>query len=207
MKLTRVLTFALLISSIFLCTSASFAKLESILGGMGLPGTNTPALPGSEDDSDTSKDECMSKSTLICNFSPTKGKTVEGYAKYSPKYEDGKCYVQFKAKLSKLEADQDQNIHIHKYGDISSDDGKSTGGHYYGPGTDADHDKMSDDEKKAWYNRGVLSVDSKGNVEMSKVDKTITLEAIVGRGMVIHGGKTPSERVAVCVIGIANPDL
>jgi len=201
MRLIRVFSVSVVLSCAFLATDASFANFKGLLGGLALPGspaeTNSP--PSRRRGSDGNRNACVSAESLVCNFQGS----VSGVATYSPKWESGNCYVEFKTDLSGLEKGESHKIHIHKFGDVSSDDGKSTGGHYYGPNAS---DDMSDEEKLRWFSRGLLEGGSNGKVKTSTVDKYITLDGIVGRGMVIHGGADPSMRVGYCVIGYANPD-
>lgn len=201
MKSLRFFIFVAMISCTFLEGYAAFSRFEGMLKGVGGSGVS---LPGSMGSDDTGKDECLAKESLICNFAGKKYYKVKGYAIYSPKWESGKCYVEFKTKVHGLEKNAEHKFHIHSYGDISADDGTSTGGHWYGPGPS---DAKSDEEKERWYNRGLLKADSKGKVKYSGIDRYISLEGIVGRGMVIHGGEEPGQRVATCVIGYKNPDL
>ncbi len=200
MKFIHLFIFAGVISCLFVKSHASLTKFEGILGQMG---GGDVGLPGSSGSGSSGKEECLAKDALICRFQGTKYYKVGGYASYYPKWESGNCYVHFKAKVRGLEKNVEHKIHIHSYGDLSSNDGTSTGGHWYGPGPS---DDKSDEEKLQWYSRGVLKTDSKGKVKTSYVDKHITLEGIVGRGMVIHGGQTPSQRVATCVIGYMNQE-
>ncbi len=195
---TTLLTFVILLSFTFSACHAALSNISEMFGGIGLQGVDVPGVSGSEQ---SNKDDCTSQESLVCHFQKTKYYKVKGYVTYEPKWQSGKCYVQVKANIEGLEKNQEHKLHIHSYGDLSANDGSDTGGHWYGPGPS---DDKSEEERLRWYNRGLLKADNKGNAKMSYVDKHITLDGIVGRGMIIHGGKDPSQRVAQCVIGYKN---
>jgi Cu-Zn family superoxide dismutase len=103
-------------------------------------------------------------------------------------------------------------FHVHEFGDITSKDGMSTGGHFnpehkaHG-GPDA-HDRHVGD-------LGNIKADDSGKVELHITDKLIQLsgpDSIIGRGLIVHAKaddfKTQPTgnaggRVACGVIGVA----
>ncbi|TWT77937.1 Superoxide dismutase [Cu-Zn] precursor [Posidoniimonas polymericola] len=101
-------------------------------------------------------------------------------------------------------------FHIHEYGDLRSDDGKSAGGHFNPDG----HDHAGPDaEQHHAGDLGNIEADGSGvaNVDV-KVDG-VPLHFVLGRSIVVHAGEDdlksqPSgdagARVAVGVIGIGN---
>jgi superoxide dismutase, Cu-Zn family len=103
-------------------------------------------------------------------------------------------------------------FHIHEFGDCSSPDGTSAGGHFnpFGAphaGRDAAERHVGD--------LGNVTADDKGTAEGSYVDTHLALEgeaSIIGRGVIVHGGEDdlksqPSgaagPRVGCGVVGIA----
>jgi len=105
-------------------------------------------------------------------------------------------------------------FHVHEFGDTSSDDGLSTGGHFNPMHSihGAPHAA-----KRHTGDLGNIEADEKGNAKLSVVDPSLTFtgpSSIIGRGLVVHGKaddlKTQptgnaGDRVAVGVIGAANP--
>lgn len=101
-------------------------------------------------------------------------------------------------------------FHIHQFGDCSSDDGMSTGGHY-NP-SDMDHNSPDADERHMG-DMGNLTGAGKGHVtNYSYVDTNIKLDKIIGRAVIVHEGEDDfvtqptgdaGGRIACGVIGIA----
>lgn len=101
-------------------------------------------------------------------------------------------------------------FHIHQYGDCSASDGTSAGGHFNPE--DMEH-SARDAEKRHVGDMG--NIESEGpntTTTLNYVDSHISLEEIVGRGVIIHAGEDdltsqPSgaagSRIACGVIGIA----
>ena len=105
-------------------------------------------------------------------------------------------------------------LHIHEYGDCSSDDGTSAGGHF-----------NPDNVKHGAPNSSMSHVGDFGNIEADKdgkahLEMTDSLlsfsgpHSIIGRGVIVHGGEddltsqpagNAGPRVACGVIGIAKP--
>lgn len=159
---------------------------------------------------------CRAQAKLICVLRPTKGNKVSGTVKFSPIFKKGKCLVQITASVRGLTPGQ-HGFHIHSFGDLSNTDGTSAGGHFTNPElTDVDHG-FNDSPVRHWGDFGNLNANKSGKASFSLTDSLITLEGIVGRGMVVHeladmgpdfqptGGA--GSRQASCVIGFANPTL
>jgi len=107
----------------------------------------------------------------------------------------------------------DHGFHVHEWGDASSADGMSAGGHF-NPGGHQ-HGRPDATERHAG-DFGNLTADAQGNAKYSRVDKAMTLEgttSVIGRSIIIHANKddfsqptgNAGGRVAIGVIGIANP--
>jgi Cu-Zn family superoxide dismutase len=108
----------------------------------------------------------------------------------------------------------DHGFHVHQWGDVSSADGTSTGGHFNPAGMQ--HGRPDADERHAG-DFGNLTADAQGNAKYSRVDKTMVLEgpmSVIGRGIIIHADPddysqptgNAGGRIACGVIGIANPE-
>ena len=100
--------------------------------------------------------------------------------------------VMFQASLTGLEPGS-HAIHIHEKADCSSDDGKSSGGHW-NP-TFKDHGKWGDE---AGYHKGDIGnfnvgEDGKGNISMSTDEWCIGCDDetknILGKAIIVHQGK------------------
>jgi Cu-Zn family superoxide dismutase len=141
---------------------------------------------------------------------PTAGQHCHGVVRFT---QDGDS-VKMVADLEGLTPGQKHAFHIHQYGDCSSPDGMSAGGHYnpeghqHGlPDTESRHagdlgNVQADDQGKAHYELTVTNVSIMG-----------TKNPIIGRGVIVHAkvddGSQPvgnaGARIACGVIGIANP--
>jgi len=103
-------------------------------------------------------------------------------------------------------------FHVHEFGDVSSDDGMSTGGHF-NP-TNMPHAGPSAGMRHVG-DLGNIEADAKGVAKIHIVDTALSFSgasSIVGRGLVVHAKaddlkSAPSgnagDRVAVGVIGVA----
>ncbi len=160
---------------------------------------------------------CEARSRLVCSFSPTTNSTVSGTVLFAPVWSEEKrdCHTSITARVTGLTSNTAQAMHIHSYGDISSPDGKSCGGHFSSPSMRKIRHGMPDDQIRHWGDFGSLRSDENGNAMYYREDSVISLNGIVGRGMIIHrdmdkgrasqpsGGAGP--RKAMCVIGYSNP--
>lgn len=107
----------------------------------------------------------------------------------------------------------DHGFHVHQWGDISSADGMSTGGHFNPH--NHQHGRPEATERHAG-DFGNITADAQGNAKYSRVDKAMTLEgpdSVIGRAIIIHANPddftqpvgNAGGRIATGVIGIANP--
>ena len=120
--------------------------------------------------------------------------------------------IQLRGQVRKLTPGK-HGFHIHQFGDLRGKDGKAAGGHYNPEGTE--HCGPNDKHSHVG-DLGNIEADDKG---VAKVDITIPdtqLHFLLGRSMVVHAEaddlkSQPSGdaggRVAVGVIGIANPEF
>lgn len=102
------------------------------------------------------------------------------------------------------------------YGDLSADNGISTGPHFLNPrGIPVQHG-FSDEAVRHWGDLDNLIAGDDGMATYNRVDRIIRLGGILGRGVTIHAEEdrgaefqptgNAGARVAVCTIGFANPN-
>ena len=145
----------------------------------------------------------------ICVLTPTDGSHVTGTVTFT-KVDGG---VQVVADVKGLTPGK-HGFHVHEYGDISSPDGKSTGGHF-----------NPENVNHGGPDAAVRHVGDLGNIEVGadstghyeRVDKMIMLNgphSVIGRAIIVHSGEddltsqptgAAGSRVAEGVIGIAKP--
>ena len=146
----------------------------------------------------------------IAVLEPTSGNTCHGTVRFT---QDGDS-VKVVADVEGLKPNQKHAIHIHQFGDGSSADGKSAGGHYNPEGHP--HGLPDSDARHAG-DLGNLQADADGKAHYAITVNNISVigahNPIIGRGVVVHaklddGGQPTGNagaRIAVGVIGIANP--
>ena len=140
---------------------------------------------------------------------PTKGSKVEGVVTFTKSGTETKVV----ADLTGLTPGK-HGFHIHEFGDCSSEDGKSAGGHFNPTNNPhASHDA----EQRHAGDLGNIEADSNGKAHLELTDKMMTMSgenSILGRGLIVHEKaddlKTQPTgdaggRVACGVIGIAKP--
>ncbi|MCO5297165.1 MAG: superoxide dismutase family protein [Fimbriimonadaceae bacterium] len=139
---------------------------------------------------------------------PTAGNQVKGIVTFTV----GAHGVLVHAEVTGLPPNSTHGFHIHEFGDLRSDDGKSLGGHY-NPGGHM-HALPTTSMRHAG-DLGNLKADAKGVATLNQEFDTFTIDGekapILGRGLVIHalpddGGQPTGNaggRIAVGVIGVA----
>lgn len=165
-----------------------------------------------------SSQQCLSQPALVCNFHALAGNSVEGYVIFKPVFRSwripySRCRVLIQAQVTGLTPGP-HGFHIHTYGDERISDGSAMSGHFAGPENKNIAHGYPRDSIRHWGDFGNLIADSKGAARYRRIDRLISLNGVVGRGMVIHadkdlgGGSQPSgnsgARQATCVIGFAN---
>lgn len=116
-----------------------------------------------------------------CVLRPTKGNTVEGLVTFT-KVDGG---VKITATVNNLSPGA-HGFHIHEFGDCSSPDGMSAGGHF-NP-TKKPHGAPDALERHAG-DLGNLVADEHGTAKYERVDTVIELDGvdtIVGRSIIVH---------------------
>jgi superoxide dismutase, Cu-Zn family len=183
------------------------------------PATDTPPLtaapgkPTSEESADAEKhgDMELKMPTLAAVLTPTKGNETRGVVTFEP-LEDNQ--VRVSVRLSGLKPDAKHAMHIHEFGDVSSEDGTSAGGHFNPAGK---AHGLPDSEERHAGDFGNLESDADGNANQVLTIRDLSLiegdHAIIGRALIVHAGEDkgtqPSgdagDRIAQGVIAIANP--
>ncbi len=155
------------------------------------------------------KDHSVAKevSKAVAVLQPTQGSKVQGTVTFT-KSDDG---VQVEAKLTGLTPGS-HGFHVHEFGDASSPDGKSAGGHF-NP-TNNPH-AAPDADKRHVGDLGNIEADATGAANYSRLDKGLAFQgptSILGRGVVVHAkaddlksqpAGDAGDRIAVGVIGVA----
>ncbi len=152
---------------------------------------------------------CGNPDHAIAVLAPTKGNTVYGTVHFTESA-DG---VRVQADIHSLTPGK-HGFHIHEFGDMSSEDGMATGGHF-NP-TKAEHKGCCESGGHAG-DFGNIVADANGDATLDIVSKALKMgggESCVGRGVIVHAGEDdlksqPSgnagARVAQGVIGFAKP--
>ena len=145
--------------------------------------------------------------SAVCVLHPTEGNEVGGIVTFI-QTKDG---VKIVADVEGLSPGK-HGFHIHQYGDCSTPDGTSTGGHF-NP-TNKKHGSP-DAEERHVGDLGNLIADDNGKAHYERVDKVISLNglnSIIGRGIIVHAGEddfvtqptgNAGSRLAFGVIGLA----
>jgi len=143
----------------------------------------------------------------IAVLHPTKGNSVSGIVKFEA-VEGG---VHIIADLTGLTPGK-HGFHIHEFGDCSSDDGSSAGGHFNPNGMPH---SMPASEQRHVGDLGNIEADKDGKAHLDYVDSMISFSgknSIVGRGVIVHEKEddlktqptgAAGARVACGVIGVA----
>jgi len=182
--------------------------------------SNTRDLQGVSYFPDFASERCKAHPALICNLRPTDGYDVKGRIYFEPTFIDtGKhyrCAVRITAMVRNL-PNRKHGFHIHTYGDLSSSDGTSTGGHFANPAGDKLEHGFSRNSWRHWGDLDNLIAGKGGVARYDRTDDLIQLGGIVGRGVTVHEREDlgPAEqptggaggRIAFCTIGYANPEF
>lgn len=144
-------------------------------------------------------------SPLVAVLHPLQDSGVSGVVRFEA-VEGG---VSVTAELNGLPAGK-HGFHIHQYGDCTSMDGTSAGGHFNPSG--AEHSGPS---AEARHMGDLGNIESDGQTAtLSYVDNAIDLTQIIGRGVIVHEKEddlasqptgNAGGRLGCGVIGVANP--
>ena len=140
----------------------------------------------------------------------TAGNKCHGTVRFT---QDGDS-VKIVADIEGLTPGQKHAFHIHQFGDCSSSDGMSAGGHY---NPENHQHGLPEAENRHAGDLGNLQADNDGKAHYEITVKNISVAGlknpIVGRGVIVHakvddGGQpvgNAGARIACGVIGVANP--
>jgi len=143
----------------------------------------------------------------IAVLHPTKGNSVSGIVRFEA-VEGG---VRVVADVTGLTPGK-HGFHIHEFGDCSSDDGSSAGGHFNPNGMPH---SMPSSEQRHVGDLGNIEADKDGKAHLDYVDTMISFSgknSIVGRGVIVHEKEddlktqptgAAGARVACGVVGVA----
>jgi len=143
----------------------------------------------------------------VAVMNPTEGSKVKGFVSFE---KTGKG-VRVVADLNGL-APGPHGFHIHEYGDCSSPDAGSAGGHFNPTGMPHAAPNV---DKRHEGDLGNVEADKSGHARLEITDKKLTLEgpnSIIGRAVVVHAqaddfksqpAGNSGARIACGVIGIA----
>lgn len=113
---------------------------------------------------------------------PTFGNTAKGTVRFEEN-SDGK--IRIIVQISGLTPGK-HGFHIHEFGDCSSNDGNSAGGHFAGLHT---QHGSPNDELRHDGDMGNIVADENGNATTEWVDNVMTFDgqnSIIGRGVIVH---------------------
>ena len=168
--------------------------------------TLTYCVPTQAEDKKDHDHADIAPNGAVCRIRPTKGNKVFGMLTLRQK--DG--HVLVSGRIRGLTPGE-HGFHVHQFGDLRTNDGKSTGGHF-NPGGHK-HAGLDAKERHAG-DLGNITADDEGVAKVSIKATGLSLFSVIGRAFVVHGGKDdlksqPSgaagPRVGTGVIGIAGP--
>jgi Cu-Zn family superoxide dismutase len=145
--------------------------------------------------------------TALVILYPTEGNETNGQVIFT-KMEDGRIKVN--AEVYNLTPGK-HGFHVHEFGDCSSPDGKSAGGHFF---TDHDNHGPLEDHKTHVGDLGNLEANADGIAKATFITDKLSFSgknSIIGRGIIVHEGEDDTKtqptggagaRVACGVIGI-----
>lgn len=148
--------------------------------------------------------------SAVASVAPTEDSQTHGWVRFES-VEGG---LRITAEIQGLTPNSEHGIHIHEYGDCTSLDGKSAGGHYNPEGNPH---ALPDHEPRHAGDLGNIRADADGVGHYDAIFKNISIAGpgfpVLGRAIIIHakpddGGQPTGNagaRLACGVIGIANP--
>lgn len=158
-----------------------------------------------EDGKENGKKDTIEKA--VCSVLPFKDSKVAGIVFFTKKGDK----VEITGKIFGLTPGK-HGFHVHEFGDITSEDGSSAGGHFNPEGKK--HGGPDDDDRHVG-DLGNITANEDGMAEISITDSAVQLSgphSIIGRSIVVHAKaddlkSQPSGdaggRIAAGVIGIA----
>ena len=157
-------------------------------------------------EAETKDDKADAPKKAVCVLSPTKGSTVQGVITFAQR--DGA--IEVAGEITGLTPGA-HGFHVHEFGDCSSPDAMSTGGHF---NPDKEKHGGPHDAMRHVGDLGNIQADASGKAVVHITDKLMQLSgphSIIGRGLIVHAKaddlKTQPTgdaggRVACGVIGV-----
>jgi len=148
---------------------------------------------------------------LVAVIHPTEGNDISGVVRFT-REDDG---VRVHAEVHGLDAESLHGFHIHEFGDCTSSDGTSAGGHFDPHGSE--HGAPTDEDRHVG-DLGNLPADENGVAEVNYVDEKLSfdgIDSILGRGLIVHADEDDlvsqpvgdaGARLGCGVIGVAQTD-
>lgn len=152
--------------------------------------------------------EEINTESAIALLYPTEGNEVNGQVTFS-KMIDGRIKVN--VEVYNLSPGL-HGFHVHEFGDCSSSDGKSAGGHFF---TEHDHHGALDEMETHIGDLGNLDANKDGVAKATFITDKLSFSgkgSIIGRGLIVHDGADDTKtqptgaaggRVACGVIGVS----
>ena len=149
---------------------------------------------------------------LVCVIHPSSGSSCRGVVHFTAV--GGK--VQIVADLEGLTPNQEHAFHVHEFGDCSSPDGESAGGHY-NPEKHPHGNPAKDAQRHAGDFGNLKAADAQGKTHHEMTVDNITLAGarnpVLGRSLIVHakpddfGQPTGNAggRIGCGAIGVAKP--
>jgi superoxide dismutase, Cu-Zn family len=186
-------------------------RLRVLLPGLAVAGVVVAALAPRVGRSEHHETGLAAVKHAIAVLHPTEGNSAHGTVTFMD-HGDGKVHVI--ADISGLTPGAKHGFHIHQFGDCSSPDGKSAGGHYDPAGV-GHHGEPGADQRHAG-DLGNIQADTAGHGTIDAVFSGISIASemhpIIGRGVIVHAAPddygqptgNAGARIACGVIGVAN---
>ncbi len=171
---------------------------------------STPLLGAAEPGDHAHGEAWASVKQAVAVLHPTAGNKCRGILRFTQVGEA----VKVVADVEGLNPGQKHAIHIHQFGDATSTDGMSAGGHYNPEGH---AHGLPETQNRHAGDLGNLQADSEGKAHYEITIQNVTVAGlknpIIGRGVIVHaevddGGQPVGNaggRIACGVIGVANP--
>ncbi len=189
------------------------AKLTAIALGLAAtaPAFSQPAKKMEADAHPQHESMDMEVTQLLATIMPVGDSNVRGSVLFE-KVSDG---VRVTARIGGLEKNQEHAFHVHEFGDLTSDDGTSAGGHFNPEGHDHG---LPDQENRHAGDLGNLKADDNGNATHTVTVKNLKLNgknSILGRAVIVHakpddGGQptgNAGDRIGAGTIGLTEKSI
>ena len=172
--------------------------------------TSTRPLRAAEHDDKAHREAWAAVKQAVAVLHATAGSKCHGFVRFTQEGDS----VKILADIEGLNPGQKHAFHIHQFGDCTSPDGMSAGGHY---NPESHPHGLPEAERRHAGDLGNLQADSDGKAHYEITVKNITIAGtrnpIIRRGVIVHAkvddGSQPvgnaGGRIACGVIGVANP--